>query len=150
MNNDNIVRLVDSATAPPPPCELESNPASKFSIRAIQWLWPGRFALGKLGLIGGLPDKGKGLISADIIARCTKATEWPLAEGKAPLGNVIWFTAEDDIEDTVVPRLIASGADMDRVHIVGMAKNADGERMFNLATDLDLLRQKVEKLAMSF
>ena len=39
-------------------------------------------------------DKGKGLISADIIARCTTGADWPLGEGKAPKGNVIWFTAE--------------------------------------------------------
>jgi len=57
---------------------------------------------------------------------------------------VIWFTAEDDIEDTVIPRLVAAEADLERVHIVGMAKNPDGTpRMFNLATDLELLRQKI-------
>jgi len=126
---------------------LDSKKASAYAIRGINWFWPGRFALGKLGLIGGLPDKGKGLISADIIARSTTAAEWPCNEGKAPLGNVIWFTAEDDIEDTVIPRLVAAGADLDRVEIVGMAKNADGTpRMFNLATDLPLLRGKIDEV----
>ena len=121
--------------------------ASAYTMRAIQWFWPDRFALGKLGLIGGLPDKGKGLISADIFAHCTTAGEWPCKEGTAPTGNVIWFTAEDDIEDTVVPRLVAAGADLNRVHIVGMAKNADGsKRMFNLATDLPLLLAKIEEV----
>jgi hypothetical protein len=126
---------------------LDSKKASAYAIRGISWFWPGRFALGKLGLIGGLPDKGKGLISADIIARSTTAAEWPCNEGKAPLGNVIWFTAEDDIEDTVIPRLVAASADLDRVEIVGMAKNADGTpRMFNLATDLPLLRSKIDQV----
>jgi DNA-binding PucR family transcriptional regulator len=32
--------------------ELETTRASKFSVRAIRWFWPGRFALGKLGLVG--------------------------------------------------------------------------------------------------
>jgi hypothetical protein len=36
-------------------------------MRAVEWLWPSRFAIGKLGLIGGLPDKGKGLICSSII-----------------------------------------------------------------------------------
>src|SRR5262245_10872058 len=130
-----------------PDAALESTTASEFSMRAIRWFWPGRFALGKLGLIGGLPDKGKGLISADIIARCTTAAEWPCNEGQAPRGDVILFAAEDDIEDTVIPRLVAAGADLDRVHIVGMTKNPDGKtRMFNLATDLELLKQKIETL----
>ena len=130
-----------------PDAALESTTASKFPMRAIRWFWPWRFALGKLGLIGGLPDKGKGLISADIIARCTTGADWPCNEGQAPQGNVIWFTAEDDIEDTIVPRLVAAGADLDRVHIVGMTKNPDGKaRMFNLTTDLELLKQKIETL----
>jgi putative DNA primase/helicase len=60
---------------------------------------------------------------------------------------VIWFTAEDDIEDTVIPRLVAAGADLTHVHIVGMTKNRDGSRrMFNLATDLPLLKQKIEEV----
>jgi putative DNA primase/helicase len=127
---------------------LESRKASTFKMRGIRWLWPGRFALGKLGLIGGLPDKGKGLISADIIARTTKGDLWPCNEGKAQSGKVIWFTAEDDIEDTIIPRLVAAGADLDRVEIVGMARNSDGSpRMFNLATDLPLLRQKIDEIA---
>lgn len=66
---------------------------------------------------------------------------------KPPKGNVILFTAEDDIEDTVIPRLVAAGADLDRVHIIGMTKNPDGKaRMFNLATDLQLLKEKIEKV----
>jgi AAA domain len=129
-----------------PDAALGSTTASEFSIRAIRWFWPARFALGKLGLIGGLPDKGKGLISADIIARCTTGADWPCNEGQAPQGDVIWFTAEDDIEDTVIPRLVAAGADLKRVHIVGMTKNANETRMFNLATDLPLLEQKLEQI----
>ena len=144
---DNIVRLVDNAGQVDKPAILHSARASTFSMRGIRWFWPGRFALGKLGLIGGLPDKGKGLISADMIATVTNGGQWPCNEGDAPIGNVIWFTAEDDIEDTVIPRLVAAGADLNRVHIVGMADNSDGSpRMFNLATDLLLLQQKIEEI----
>src|SRR5262249_15773743 len=101
----------------------------------------------KLGLIGGLPDKGKGLISADMIARTTKGDQWPCNEGEAPKGNVIWFIAEDDISDTVIPRLTAAGADLDRVHIMGMARNENGSpRMINLGTDLALLQQKLDAI----
>src|SRR5262245_35334707 len=127
------------------PAGLQTQSAASFNLRSIRWLWPNRFALGKLGLIGGLPDKGKGLISADMIARTTTGAQWPCNEGEAPKGNVIWFTAEDDIADTVIPRLAAAGADLDRVHIIGMARNPNGStRMFNLATDLPLLRHKLD------
>jgi putative DNA primase/helicase len=125
---------------------LKGAKASNFNMRAIRWFWPDRFAIGKLGLIGGLPDKGKGLVSADMIGRATTGHQWPCGEGVAPHGNVIWFTAEDDIEDTVVPRLIAAGADLDRVHIMEMMETADGERMFNLATDLPALEAKIDEV----
>jgi hypothetical protein len=145
--DDNIFPFPPHASSPPTPPQLKSKKASEYKARSIRWLWRDRFALGKLGLIGGLPDKGKGLISASMIAACSTGGTWPCGEGQAPLGNVLWFTAEDDIEDTVIPRLMAAGADLNRVHIVGMAKNADGrERMFNIATDLDLLRQKLEEV----
>lgn len=145
MSKDNIVRLVDAATRDEQ-CTLRSARASKYAMRGVRWFWPGRFAVGKLGLIGGLPDKGKGLTSADMIARATRGDQWPCNEGEAAIGNVIWLQAEDDIEDTVIPRLVAAGADLDRVEIVGMADNSGGERMFNLATDLPLLRQKIDEI----
>jgi hypothetical protein len=116
-------------------------------MTAIDWLWPERFALGKLGLLVGLPDEGKGQIFADIAARVTKILLWPCGEGVAPQGNVILLSAEDAPGDTVVPRLAAAGADLDRIEIVSMVVNTDAkERMFSLATDLALLRRKIAEV----
>jgi hypothetical protein len=126
---------------------LKSAPASSFRMTAIDWLWPERFALGKLGLLVGLPDEGKGQIFADIAARVTRILEWPCGEGVAPQGNVILLSAEDAPNDTVVPRLAAAGADLDRIEIVSMVVNTDAkERMFSLATDLVLLRRKIAEV----
>jgi putative DNA primase/helicase len=122
---------------------LESARASTFEISAIQWLWPNRFALGKLGLLAGLPDEGKGQILCDMAARVTRGDDWPCEEGSAPQGNVILLTAEDDPGDTVVPRLIAAGADLERIEIVQMVRQAGEGRMFSLIGDLDLLRRKI-------
>ena len=126
---------------------LETKTASAFKPRGIRWLWKNRFALGKLGLIGGMPDKGKGLISADLIACVTADHPFPCSEGTAPQGSVVYFTAEDDLEDTVVPRLLAAGANLDRVHIVQCSRERDGrERTFSMVTDLEALRSKLEQL----
>jgi putative DNA primase/helicase len=65
---------------------------------------------------------------------------------------VILLTAEDDIEDTIIPRLKAAGADMDRVHIIGMAKRYNAkartfeEGMFDLTVDIAALRRKIEEI----
>jgi putative DNA primase/helicase len=122
---------------------LKSARASTFEISAIQWLWPNRFALGKLGILAGLPDEGKGQVLCDMAARVTRGLGWPCGEGAAPLGNVVLLTAEDDPKDTVVPRLMAAGADLERIEIVQMVNESGKDRMFSLVNDLDLLRQKV-------
>jgi putative DNA primase/helicase len=76
-------------------------------------------------------------------ARVTRGAEWPCGEGRAPLGNVILLTAEDDTSDTVVPRLAAASADLDRIHIIKMVETDERGRMFSLIDDLPLLRQKI-------
>jgi DNA polymerase len=129
------------------PPSLRSNRASHYNMQAVEWVWQYRIAKGALNLLAGLPDKGKGLAWSDIVAHVTKGSEWPAKEGPAPCGNAIVFTAEDDITRTVVPRLVAASADLERVEIVEMAHNADGsERMFNLVTDLPALKAKIDEV----
>ena len=117
-------------------------------MAAIEWLWPDRFAVGKSGILAGLPDEGKGQIFAYIIAMITTAGLWPCGEGRAPQGRVLLFTAEDDLGDTVVPRLAAAGADLSQVEIVQMVKptGTQQQRMFSLITDLEMLRRKIIKM----
>jgi hypothetical protein len=112
----------------------------------LDWLWPGRFARGKIGLIAGLPDMGKGQIAAFITAAVTAALELPCDEGAAPQGNVIWFNAEDGASDTIKPRLIAAGADISRVHIVKGARVGGEDKTFSLVTDLQLLRKAIKRI----
>jgi len=130
---------------------LESMRASAITITAIEWLWLNRFALGKVGIIAGLPDMGKGQMLAYIAAQATREDReaWPCNEGVPLKGNVLLLTAEDDPSDTVVPRLLAAGADLSRIEIVKMVRNeATGKRrMFSLVTDIDALRKRSMKLA---
>jgi putative DNA primase/helicase len=72
-------------------------------------------------------------------------------EVEAPLGDIVLLTAKDDPADTVVPRLVAAGADLNRITIVKMmrARNGNGgevHRMFSLAEDLEKLRQLINKI----
>ena len=83
--------------------------------RAVEWLWPGKFALGKLVLLGGVPNTGKTTISHSIASIVSNGGQWPFSHDRAPRGGVIILTCEDDLDDTVAPRLIAAGADMNRV-----------------------------------
>ena len=148
--------LARCESAPPYGAEhnLEFLHAAEVKMEAIDWLWPGRFALGKLGILAGLPDEGKSSLLCYIAGRLTNPKlAWPNAEGYATKhGTVLLLTCEDSPADTLVPRLAAADADLDRIEIIQMVHDCDVKdgrerrRMFSLAEDLDLLRRKIEKL----
>jgi hypothetical protein len=96
----------------------------------LAWLWPGRVALGKLTLVEGDPGLGKSLLALDLAARVTRGL--PMPDGSAGLGGpagVVLLLAEDDLADTVRPRLDAAGADPARVVALATAGDpVDPER----------------------
>ena len=139
-----LARANVSPTYCPP--TLQTVLASEVVMTAVTWLWPSRFAIGKLGIIAGLPDEGKGVLLSFIAAKITTGSAWPCNEGVARLGKVLLFTAEDDANDTVVPRLAAAGADLTRNTIVNMVVEAGKDRMFSLQTDLEMLRRKLDEI----
>lgn len=122
--------------------------ASDVVSEKVEWLWPGRIALGKLTLIGGPPGLGKSQIATFLAATVSNGGAWPCGEGQAPIGSSILLSAEDGIADTIVPRLSAAGADTGRVHVIGAVIPRAGVRrqMFNLKADLDLLEEKIKKV----
>jgi hypothetical protein len=114
--------------------------------KPVDWLWQWRFAVGKLSLIAGNPDLGKSLITLDIATRVTQGSVWPANEGQAPLCKVIILSAEDDAEDTYVPRLKAMGAVLSEIDTITMITKLDGKgyRGFSLQEDIERLEQLIE------
>jgi putative DNA primase/helicase len=122
--------------------------ASDVTPEKIEWLWPGRIAIGKLSLIGGSPGLGKSQITTFLAATASNGGDWPCGEGQAPLGSTILLSAEDGMKDTIIPRLTAANADLDRVYLVAAVAAIDGSgrRMFNLKANLDLLEKKITEV----
>jgi putative DNA primase/helicase len=119
--------------------------ASEIAPEPVSWLWPGRIAVGKQTLIAGEPGLGKSQLATAIIAAVTTGGYWPNNEGRAPLGRAIILSSEDGIADTIVPRLIAAGADLSRVEIISAVRNErGGRRTFNLQADLNLLEAHIK------
>jgi len=119
----------------------------------IRWLWPGRIAVGKLTLIAGDPGLGKSFLTLDIAARVSSGTPWPDSQDTAnPAGGVVLLSAEDDLADTIRPRLDAAGADVFRIVFVSAvrAPNPDtgGTRPvpFTLSADLPALEEAIEHI----
>jgi putative DNA primase/helicase len=114
----------------------------------IEWLWPGRIAIGKQTLIGGEPGLGKSQITAALAAAVTTGALWPCDEGRAPKGSVLILSAEDDAADTIRPRLDAAGANSRVVHHISAVAHGDGKgrRTFNLQADLSLLESAIKTI----
>ena len=142
-DNPSIVPLTIGRNGGTGDAVLIARRASDIKIVPVSWLWPGRIALGKLSLIAGEPGLGKSQVSLAMAAAVTTGGSWPCREGGAPKGNVIILAAEDGAADTLVPRLKAADADLERVSIVSAVSEDAGRRAFNLAADLDLLEQKI-------
>jgi putative DNA primase/helicase len=116
----------------------------------IEWLWPGRIAVGKLCVIAGDPGLGKSLLTLDIAAHASRGAPWPDESGFSPVASVFLLSAEDDYGDTVRPRLEAAGADLDRVFAVTGVYSGEGElktgRNLDISQDLDKLRSTIESV----
>jgi putative DNA primase/helicase len=127
---------------------LITHRASDLQPEKLIWVWPGRIPEGKLVLLGGPPGLGKSQLTAFMAATISNGGSWPCNEGSTIIGNVIFMSAEDGIEDTIVPRLIAAGANRDRVYIVASATKPDGtgRKTFSLKTDVDLLEAKAKEI----
>jgi putative DNA primase/helicase len=92
----------------------------------------GRLARGKHTCFAGEGGLGKSTLLIHVTATITTGGSWPCDEGYAPVGNVIILSAEDGVNDVLIPRLLAAGADMKRVTIVqGVASKDGGVRRFN-------------------
>jgi hypothetical protein len=80
----------------------------------VQWLSPGRLAAGKITILDGDPGLGKSTLLCEWAARITRGQALPGGE-PGPPRDVIILSAEDDLYDTIRPRIDAAGGDPTRV-----------------------------------
>ena len=90
---------------------------SDVELTPVEWLWKPYLPFGKLSVLQGNPGEGKTYFAMHLAAACTNGKLLPNIERMEPF-NVIYQTAEDGLGDTVKPRLIEAGADLDRVLVI--------------------------------
>jgi len=119
--------------------------ASSVTPEEVTWLWSGRLPKGKLTIFDGDPDMGKSVVTVDIAARVSTGRDFPDG-AKCEAGNVIIVNVEDGAADTIVPRLTAAGADLDRIYILSSIPDGKGgTRLLNLPDDVPLLERLIKK-----
>jgi hypothetical protein len=139
----------------------------------LHWLWPGGIPSGKLTVLDGDPGLGKSTLLLDLVARLTTARPLPdassaatppslVGKGDGGLGpasasappptpdswlptpaNVLLLSAEDSLADTILPRLSAAGADLERVFCLSTVEVPSGPRLPRLPDDLYGLSQAI-------
>ena len=111
----------------------------------VRWLWPYWLALGKFHILAGAPGQGKTTIAMSMLATVTIGGHWPDGT-RCEAGNVLIFSGEDDPADTLLPRLLAAGADRTRCFFI-QATCINGEAQpFDPAQDLPRLQDAIEAI----
>jgi hypothetical protein len=97
----------------------------------MRWLLPGRIPYGGITVLGGRPGEGKSQFTLKLAA--------DLSHG----AGTIFIGAEDGLADTVVPRLIANGANLDNVQAITTVDERGRDDDATLPLDVPLIERAV-------
>lgn len=135
-----------SNSAAPEESFVELLQGSKVKPTGIDWEWDQWLALRKLHLLAGEPGVGKTTVASALGATMTVEGRWPDGSYCKTSRSVVMWSNEDDIEDTLIPRFMANGADMSRVYFVDAVNHRGKRRSFDPAKDLNLLKRQIAQI----
>lgn len=128
---------------------LDTQTLDEIEPKRLDWLWPERIPCGKITLFSGNADTGKTTVLCDLIARFTTGKKWPDGGDNnsseyihAPRRSVLLLNAEDDAEDTLVPRLQVAKANLGRIHLASAARLSNCQPTFIGLDDLEAIEAK--------
>ena len=88
---------------------------SSVTQRKVEWLWYPYIPYGKLTILQGDPGEGKSTFMLNVAALLTLGKNMPDGYRVSEPQRVVYQTAEDNLADTVKPRLVSAGADCDKI-----------------------------------
>ena len=91
---------------------------SEVEPKEVDWLWYPYIPYGKVTIVQGDPGEGKSTFVLNLAAMLTTGTQLPYSEEENEPMNVIYQNTEDDAEDTVIPRFINAGGDVNRIFFI--------------------------------
>lgn len=146
MSEQEIIRYLDSTSKNGENLPLV-NLLSGADIKptAIDWAWFQWLAKGKLTILAGVGGTGKTTVALNIGATISTAGSFPDGSKCNTDGNVLIWSSEDDPSDTLVPRLLAAGANLQKIHFVDGVKNSEGEiKPFDPSADTPALYRAID------
>lgn len=154
-----VTAMIDAYKGKHPEVSKSSGPdqSSKRSVTLVQcstieakpitWLWNGFIPQGKLTLLAGAGGTGKSTLVFSFAGTVSNGGTWPDGSRCAVPRNVLIWSSEDDASDTIVPRLMAVGANLQRCGIISGAIDENGLRSpFDAAKDMERLREAINQI----
>jgi energy-coupling factor transporter ATP-binding protein EcfA2 len=124
---------------------VELVPASSITVKPVHWLWKDRIPLGELTLLAGREGIGKSTIAYTLAAWITTGTMKGRFHGQPR--SVLVAATEDSWEHTIVPRLMAAGADLNRVFRIDVVTEDGFDGLLTLPSDISALFDAVASSA---
>ena len=143
--DDSANQVTHEAPVPFKPNGVVLTCGSELTPVAVDWLWRNWLALGKFHLLAGAPGQGKTTIAMSLAATVTIGGRWPDGT-RCEAGNVLIWSGEDDPADTLLPRLLASGADRTRCFFISGARINGEVQPFDPSTDMGRLLEAVAQI----
>ena len=115
--------------------------------KEIEWLWPGYLPLGMLVMLEGKKGVGKSWMTLQLASMVSVGNiDVPgTIMGNKGAGKVLMLCHEDLIDEVIVPRLKAMGANLNNIEIIdNTIDNESGEEQwFDLYEDIGALEDKL-------
>lgn len=146
-----VIRDVDARRKPG---EAEESLAlvrgSDVRLERTDWLWNEWMACGCLQVFAGPAGLGKTTIALSLAAVLTRGSLWPDGSRCSQPGSVIFWSGEDAVDKTLMPRFVAMGGDPERIYFVdAVTAKEDGNletREFDPSRDIPLLIEKANEI----
>jgi putative DNA primase/helicase len=132
--------------APPIDDELVLINGRDVQPRPVRWLWREHLQRGVLNVLAGRPGAGKSTLALAFAATVTTGGLWP---DQTPFGDpeyVLFWSGEDPIDDTLIPRFIAAGGERGQIEFISAVRAGQRKRSFDPARDMALLERATSRL----
>ena len=142
---ERITRRAEREEGPAQPARAVVTPLNTVTPKAVEYIWPSWLARGKLHILGGHPGDGKSTLTLALAAAGSRG-------GIAPDGarlevfNTLLVAAEDDLEDTIRPRLDLHRADVNRIFALRYIVDEKGkDRALSLSAHVEEMRAVIHE-----
>ena len=120
--------------------------ASDVNPKSTKWIMRDWLAENEFHIFGGAGGTGKTTVTLSIAAIISSGGELPDGTQCPMAGNVLIWSGEDSIERTLVPRLMAMGANLDKCFFITGFSQDGKKRAFNPSSDFENIDKKIREI----